>query len=157
NLTGPRETGLKPGDSVNLTGPRETGLKPGDSVNLTGRIDRMDIIPGEGMKTLHITDYKSGKNELSEEELKNDIQLKFYIYAAFLLYKKHHRNIRFTLSYLRDGNEISFETSQPEIFRGEIENIIERILSDKSYPKNPGPLCKHCPALKLCKPEIQNE
>ncbi|MBU3956309.1 PD-(D/E)XK nuclease family protein, partial [bacterium] len=26
SLTGPRETGLKPGDSVNLTGPRETGL-----------------------------------------------------------------------------------------------------------------------------------
>ncbi|MCD6311955.1 MAG: PD-(D/E)XK nuclease family protein [Elusimicrobia bacterium] len=128
----------------------------GGKVHLTGRIDRMDIIPAKDAKTLHIIDYKTGRNEIGEEELKKDIQMKFYVCASFLLYRKHHKNIRFTLSYLRDGNEVSFETSEPETFGPEIENLIQRLASDKSYPKQPGPLCRHCPALKLCKPELNN-
>ncbi|MBA3052625.1 MAG: PD-(D/E)XK nuclease family protein [Candidatus Omnitrophota bacterium] len=128
-----------------------------EKVSLTGRIDRMDIISGKDISALHIIDYKTGKNELSEEELKADIQMKFYICAAFLLYRKHHKNIRFTLAYLRDGNELSFETSQPEIFCGEIECLIRELASDNSYVKRPGPLCRHCPAIKICKPELKNE
>jgi len=126
-------------------------------VSLTGRIDRMDIVRGKERDTLQITDYKTGKNELSEEELKNDIQMKFYIFAAFLLYRKRHRNIRFTLSYLRDGNESSFETSAPETFHGEIEGLIKELAGDSSYAKRPGSLCRQCPAFKVCKPELPDE
>jgi len=126
-------------------------------VHLTGRIDRIDIISGKDAKTLHIIDYKTGRNEINEEALKKDIQMKFYIYASFLLYKKHHKNIRFTLSYLRDGNDVSFETAHPETFGEEIKNLIKNLLSDSSYPKHPGPLCKYCPAFKLCKPDVKND
>ncbi|MEA2081334.1 MAG: PD-(D/E)XK nuclease family protein [Elusimicrobiota bacterium] len=146
---------IKPGNIYAVEKAFDIPFYDDGKVRLTGRIDRMDIVSEKDTKTLHIIDYKTGRNEISGENLKKDIQMKFYVYGAFLLYKKHHRNIRFTLSYLRDGNEVSFETSEPDIFGAEIENLIRRLASDKSYPKKTGPLCRYCPAFKLCKPEIR--
>lgn len=123
-------------------------------IHIEGRIDRIDIEEApDGDTLLHIIDYKTGKDELTESELKDDLQMKFYVYAAYDLYRRLYNRIRFTLYYLRDNTQISFETIYRDDFRAEIEAYVDTIREDKALEKNIGKHCTYCPAYKTCKPD----
>lgn len=125
-----------------------------DDTKITGRIDRIDIEDGKtGEKILHIIDYKTGKNMLTESALMEDIQMKFYTLGAYLLYRKLYKQFRFTLYYLRDNTQLNIEIEYTNEYFNELAHYIQNIKKDNSFEKSIGRHCLHCPALKVCKPD----
>lgn len=123
-------------------------------IDIEGRFDRIDIEYPEGEgNLLHIIDYKTGKDKLTESELKHDLQMKFYISGAYLLYRKQHKRFRFSLYYLRDNTEVSFETGYNDAYQKELAGHTATMLNDKKFKKNIARHCFHCPAFKICKPD----
>lgn len=127
-----------------------------NNVTITGRIDRIDVEKEDDSdRLLHIIDYKTGKNELTQKDLENDIQMKFYITGAYLLYRKLFNRFRFSLYYLTDNNKVSFETDYNNDYLEEISMHIETIASDTEYNKKTGKHCRICPAFNVCNPELK--
>lgn len=139
----------------NAPSPVSEGASKNDEISINGRIDRIDIEHRrEGGDLLHIIDYKTGQNELTEKELKDDIQMKFYVTAAYFLYRKFYKRFKFSLYYLRHGREVSFETDYREEYGEELRNHISAVDKDTDYKKNVTKLCYYCPAFKVCKPDM---
>jgi len=127
------------------------------SVSIDGRMDRIDREEkSDGKQFLHIIDYKTGTEQLTEEELKENMQMKFYVLAAWLLYRKVYSLFRFTLYYLCDNREVDFETEYDPRFEEEITGHIEAVSRDDKYEKNIAQHCYYCPALKLCQPDLSH-
>jgi len=128
------------------------------AVPIEGRIDRIDVEYGEkGQDLLHIIDYKTGKNEISESELKDDVQMKFYLLGAYFMYRKIYKRFRFTLTYLRNNSIVSFETELDNSYSKEIAGYIKAVADDQEYKKQISKKCKFCPAFKVCKPRMKKE
>jgi RecB family exonuclease len=124
-------------------------------IKLEGRIDRIDIEKiDEDQRLLHIIDYKTGKWRLNEEELRNDIQMKFYVLGAYHLYKQNFRNFIFSLYYVTDNSRIDIEPDDPEIYEKEINTYIETMAADTEFPKRIEKHCSYCPAHSVCKPNL---
>jgi len=134
--------------------PVSDGAGKNDEISINGRIDRIDIERYKEGGLLHIIDYKTGKNELTEKELKGDIQMKFYVTAAYFLYRKIYKRFRFSLYYLRHGREVNFETDYRDEYGEELRNHISAVSKDTDYKKNVTKLCCYCPAFKICKPDM---
>jgi len=130
-------------------------ISGGEEIRINGRIDRIDIETGQNKETiLHIIDYKTGKNKLTEEDLKNDIQMKFYVTAAYLMYRKIHRLFRISHYYIRDNSLVSFETVYKDSYAEELLKCIQKMKNDSEYPKNIAAHCFRCPSFKICKPDV---
>jgi ATP-dependent helicase/DNAse subunit B len=128
-----------------------------EEIPIEGRIDRIDIEYSEDEDhTLHIIDYKSGRNKLTAEELKNDLQMKFYITGSYFLYKKLFNKFRFSLYYLLDNSIVSFETVYNERLGNDILDNIKLMKNDAVYDKKIGNHCNFCPAKAACRPYRKN-
>jgi len=130
------------------------GAVKNDEISIDGRIDRIDVERHKEGDLLHIIDYKTGRKELTEKELENDIQMKFYVTAAYFLYRKFYKRFRFSLYYLRHGREVNFETEYRGEYGEELRNHISAVDKDTGYKKNVTKLCYYCPAFKVCKPDM---
>ena len=129
-----------------------------EAVPIGGRIDRIDVEYGKkGDNLLHIIDYKTGKNEIQEPDLKNDIQMKFYLLGAYYMYRKLHKKFRFTLYYLRNNSQVSFETEFDNEYSREVAETIASVAGDDEYKKKITKQCRFCPAFKVCKPRLKKE
>jgi len=134
--------------------PVSNGASGEGEISIDGRIDRIDIEYHKEHGLLHIIDYKTGKNELTEKELKDDIQMKFYVTAAYFLYRKFYKRFRVSLYYLRHGREVNFETDYRGEYGEELRNHISAVNKDADYKKIVTKLCCYCPAFKICKPDM---
>ncbi|MFH1416214.1 MAG: PD-(D/E)XK nuclease family protein [Elusimicrobiota bacterium] len=133
-------------------------LSENESVPIVGRIDRIDLEIGpDDEHLLHIIDYKTGRNELTESELKKDIQMKFYVLASYYLYRRRYTRFRFTLYYLTDNSKVSVSTYFDHGFLKEINSYIDIIKNDTEFKKKPAQHCKNCPAFKDCRPELEEK
>lgn len=97
----------------------------------------VDVIEYNGADYITITDYKSGRTMLSEEELKNDMQMKVYVLFIHK-YLPSVKTIRVKHHYMRFGKTVSYEISDPSIVANEaivwIEETIREIEREVMKP-----------------------
>ena len=113
-------------------------------------IDRIDKIDSD----LAIIDYKTGKKELSEKSLKNDLQMGVYHLAM----KSNFTNsgkISLSHYYLRTGNRVttSFSSEDEIEFENNIIKNIERInsaMAENTFESKESNLCNWCYYWKEC-------
>ncbi len=116
---------------------------------LTGRIDRVDEHP-DG--TLEIIDYKSGRADVTDEQVRNDLALHCYA----LLLQEHYpdRPLRIAIYALRANRKASVLLSHEalEDFRQLLNQLVGQILDEDWDLLNPQWIdhCAHCEFLRLC-------
>lgn len=111
------------------------------SYAINGFIDRVDVIGNR----VHISDYKTGKWEVSAKEAPNNLQLGIYALAASLEFPNHE--IYAELYYLRSGRKKGHLFSAEDLQRVK-ERIIEmanKIVNEQNYlPTNQYRTCSYC-------------
>ncbi|MEP6757012.1 MAG: PD-(D/E)XK nuclease family protein [Chthonomonadales bacterium] len=116
---------------------------------LSGRVDRIDQHP-DG--TLEIIDYKSGRMDVTSEEV--GASLAMNIYALILARNYPGMRVRTTIHALRSGAEASAEMSSEELadFENHIRTIAEEILSRDFENVEPHRIdyCQYCDFLPKC-------
>ncbi len=87
--------------------------------HIMGYIDRIDLYDDR----VHIIDYKTGKWEVSQKEVPNNLQLGIYALAASLIFPD--KEVYAELHYLRSGRKKGHTFSQEDI-----ENVKEKLIKN---------------------------
>lgn len=106
-----------------------------------GYIDRIDLYDDEVI----IIDYKTGKWEVSQKELPNNLQLGIYALATSLAFPG--KKITAELYYLRSGRHKrhTFTPEDLDKVKLNIINSIQEIINDTSFsPTSNGRICSYC-------------
>ncbi|MCX7799421.1 MAG: PD-(D/E)XK nuclease family protein [Fimbriimonadales bacterium] len=150
-----RAAAERPSEAKTIAVERLLRADLGDFV-LIGRIDRIDEYP-DG--TLEIVDYKSGRQETSDEEVATDLAMACYQ----LLVRERYpgRPVRATILALRSGSRGSASLGDEELarFRDDLILLGREILHRDYENLTPvwKPLCEDCDFLPLCRrhPEFE--
>jgi DNA helicase-2/ATP-dependent DNA helicase PcrA len=130
-----------------------------DSIKITGKIDLINIVD---KNLIEIIDFKSSSRRLSEEELKNDLQLRIYNFAL-----KNSVNLKKEIPtalksdvllkyYLLQEEkepflEVSFSEEDENMVLDKIKNIVKEIESENFYLKpRDYNSCKYCEFKIFC-------
>ena len=108
---------------------------------IIGYIDRIDLYEDEVV----IIDYKTGKWEVSQKDLPNNLQLGIYALATSLAFPD--KKITAELYYLRSGRHKrhTFSPEDLENVKLNIINSIQKIINDTSFsPTSNGRICSYC-------------
>jgi RecB family exonuclease len=114
---------------------------------LFGKLDRLDRLPsGE----LEIVDYKSGRREVSEQDVRDSLALALYQLVVARTYPMEV--VRAAIHCLRTGATASVLRSAEELVELEegFRQIAERILDETEYAATPGPQCAACAFQRIC-------
>jgi RecB family exonuclease len=114
---------------------------------LCGKIDRLDRLPsGE----LEIVDYKSGRLETSEAEVRESHALAAYQLVVARRYPEE--SVRAAIHCLRTGATASILRTREELAELETEfgGIAGRILAETAFAPTPGPRCAECAFERIC-------
>jgi RecB family exonuclease len=121
----------------------------GDFV-LVGRLDRIDEHE-DG--TLEVVDYKSGRTDVCEDDVANDVAMACY--QLLLRNEYPYRPVRATIVCLRSGDQASYSMTEEELseFEFAIRELGRKVLSHDYYELEPiqKRLCEECDFLTLCK------
>jgi RecB family exonuclease len=114
---------------------------------LFGKIDRLDRLEsGE----LQVIDYKSGRQTVTEEEVRGSLALTVY----HLLVVRRHPGVPVSAAILalRSGALVPVRRSDAELDRveAELQALITGVLADTSYEPTPGPHCAGCAFFRIC-------
>jgi RecB family exonuclease len=114
---------------------------------LVGKIDRMDRLPtGE----LDVIDYKSGRREITEEEVRGSLAMAVYQ----LIVSRQHPDtpVLATVLCLPTGASATVRRTPDELdeLEREISLMAARILAETDYTATPGPHCAHCAFERIC-------
>ena len=124
-------------------------IKIDSDIFLTGKIDRVDKYKKDGIE---IIDYKTGKIP-KDNELKKDLQLILYAYAATDpgLYGKKLNQVNLTFYFLSETKKFSIKKTEDDIkkLKSEIIKIVTSIRQNK-FPPNVGLWCDFCPFRMVC-------
>ncbi|MFN7016091.1 MAG: RecB family exonuclease [Fimbriimonadales bacterium] len=116
---------------------------------LVGRIDRVDEHP-DG--TLEIIDYKSGRTQVNEAQVRNDLAL--HCYALLLQERYPNRPLRIALYALRANKKVAVPVAAETLaeFRELLDSLVAQILDEDWEVLNPKwlPECPDCEFLELC-------
>ncbi|MCX7926265.1 MAG: PD-(D/E)XK nuclease family protein, partial [Fimbriimonadales bacterium] len=116
---------------------------------LMGRIDRVDEHP-DG--TLEIIDYKSGRADVNEEQVRNDFAL--HCYALLVQEYYPDRPLQIAIHALRPNKKVAVPVSQETLdeFRELLDQLVAEILSEDWELLRPQwiPACAECEFLELC-------
>ncbi|MBI3721695.1 MAG: PD-(D/E)XK nuclease family protein, partial [Fimbriimonas ginsengisoli] len=117
---------------------------------LIGRLDRVDE-RADGV--LEIVDYKSGRTEVSSDDVVADLAMGCY---QLLLSKLHPgRPMVATIVALRSGARASCGFSPEELaeFERDLVKLGDQIVTDEIFDRLPSwkPLCAQCDFLTLCR------
>src|SRR5262249_10989547 len=97
---------------------------------LTGKLDRLDRLPGGEME---IIDYKSGRQSVTEEEVRGSLAMAVYQLIVARLYPA--TPVLATLLCLPTGARVTVQRSAAELdeLEREIGSVAARILGETSY------------------------
>jgi putative RecB family exonuclease len=114
---------------------------------LTGKLDRLDRLPGG---ELEIVDYKSGRQSVTEEEVRGSLAMAVYQLIVARLYPR--TPVLATLLCLPTGASATVQRSPEELddLEREIEAVAERILTETTYAATPGSHCARCAFRRIC-------
>jgi hypothetical protein len=106
---------------------------------------------------LEIVDFKTYWVAMTEEQIRNDFQSKFYIYNARRIWP-NFPTYTFTHSYVRFGSKVSVQFTENDLapFADEVEAIVRTIQVAEErdeWPATPGPECAYC---SLACPVVDN-
>lgn len=120
-----------------------------DRFKLSGRIDRLDRHP-DG--SLEIVDYKSGRLEVTSEEIAGDLAMSVYQLILRRLYPD--TRVFATIYCLRSGSQASYELAGDPLleFEREVVSLCETILESDFESIEPEriPACEGCEFLRRC-------
>lgn len=109
---------------------------------VVGYIDRIDFINGD---TVKIIDYKTGKWEVAQKDIKDNLQLG--IYALAVSEEFPDKEIIAELYYLRSGRKKSHNFTKEDIENVKVRllNEISTIVEDRSFlPTKNERICSYC-------------
>lgn len=109
--------------------------------HIMGYIDRIDLYDD----MVKIIDYKTGKWEVSQKEVPNNLQLGIYALAASLMFPD--KAVHAELHYLRSGRIKGHTFSQDDIenVKAKLVDSINEIIQDQSFsPTNNYRVCSYC-------------
>lgn len=116
---------------------------------LTGRIDRVDEHP-DG--TLEIIDYKSGRTDVDEDQVRNEFAL--YCYALLVQEYYPDRPLWIAVYALRPAKKVAVPLSPEELveFQQMLNRLVDEILDEDWELLNPRWIdhCAACEFLELC-------
>lgn len=117
---------------------------------ILGRLDRVDE-HADG--TLEVIDYKSGRSEVTEDDVATDLAMA--IYQLMLATANPGRPVRATILALRTGSQASASLSREELesLRNDLETLGDAILAEDHRARIPvyKPLCSRCDFTALCR------
>lgn len=117
---------------------------------LIGRLDRLDEYE-DG--SLEIIDYKSGRSEVDQAEVKDDVAMSCY--QLLVRRKFPDQPVRATIVALRSGASASASLSDEEIdqLEQDLRQLGNEILNEDYFEVRPvfKPICPHCDFLPLCR------
>lgn len=111
------------------------------SYKIIGFIDRVDVYEDR----VHITDYKTGKWEVTLKEVPNNLQLGIYALAMDHIFPD--KEVYAELYYLRSGKKKGHLFSKQDIENVKVKLIqsINNIISDRNFnPTSNGRICSYC-------------
>jgi RecB family exonuclease len=111
------------------------------SYRIRGFIDRVDVI---GNKVI-ITDYKTGKWEVTQKDIANNLQLGIYALAASEIFPG--KQIYAELYYLRSGKRKGHLFSFEELYdiKNRLVDLMSKIVEDRNFTATSNPrLCSYC-------------
>lgn len=123
---------------------------------LIGRLDRVDEHP-DGL--LEVVDYKSGRSEVTPEEVASDIAMTCYQ----LLVRRNFpdRAVSASILAIRTGSKATVSLSESEIaeFEGDLLTLGQEILSAEWNELTPEvkPVCYGCDFVELCREHAEFE
>jgi putative RecB family exonuclease len=114
---------------------------------LIGKIDRLDRLPGG---ELEVIDYKSGRREVTEEEVHGSLAMAIYQ----LIVARQHPGVPVlaTLLCLPTGNSATVHRSEAELdeLEQDLGKVVARLLAETEYAATPGPHCARCSFERIC-------
>jgi RecB family exonuclease len=119
-----------------------------DQLEIGTRVDRID----RGSCGLRLIDYKTGRRQLEESDLRHDSAALVHVLAASQ--QSAHPVERVSLFYLRSGEEIYWEPEPEdlELAAERLQTVIIRLLNDEDFAPEPGAGCQYCPFAIRCDP-----
>jgi putative RecB family exonuclease len=118
---------------------------------LTGRVDRIDEHVHDG--SLEIIDYKSGRLEVSEDDVKSALAMSIYQLLAKRMYPD--RNVSATIHALRGGVSAttSYTDEELNLLEDDLRGIGLLILETDFESVTPQLIdhCEHCDFLRACR------
>jgi len=108
---------------------------------IIGFIDRVDILHNR----IHITDYKTGKWEVAQKDVANNLQLGIYALAMHNIFPE--KEIYAELYYLRSGKKKGhlFTAEDIDLVKMNLLSSINNIIEDKNFlPTNNVRICSYC-------------
>ncbi len=114
---------------------------------LTGKIDRLDRLSGG---ELEVIDYKSGRREVTEEEVRASLAMA--VYQLIVARRYPETPVLATILCLPTGASATVRRADAELaeFEREIDQVAGRILAEIDYAATPGPHCAHCAFERIC-------
>ncbi len=120
-----------------------------EEFSLVGRVDRVDQ-HDDG--TLEIIDYKSGRERITEEDVKSDIAMS--IYQLLLRRQFPEQPVAATILALKSGESATYSMSDEELdeLENDVRMICMEIIKEDFFERRavPKPLCRHCDFFPLC-------
>jgi putative RecB family exonuclease len=114
---------------------------------LIGKIDRLDRLPGG---ELEVIDYKSGRREVSEEEVQSSLAMAIY---QLIVARQHPGTpIQATILCLPTGASATVHRTDEELdeLEQDLGKVVARLLAETEYAATPGPHCARCSFERIC-------
>jgi putative RecB family exonuclease len=114
---------------------------------LIGKIDRLDRLPGG---ELEIIDYKSGRREVTEAEVRGSLAMA--VYQLIVSRRNPDTPVLATILCLPTGASATVCRTTQELDELELElaQVAAQLLADTDYAATPGPHCAGCAFERIC-------
>jgi putative RecB family exonuclease len=136
--------------SVPISRERWVSTRLDNGVEIFGKVDRIDDAAGSMSKELDLIDYKTGRQQLEDQDLTGEPAAQVYLIAAERQYGRPVRRVSF--NYLASGATATWEVERDDVeaIRGRLVEITSSIVTDRDFEPKPGEQCARCPFAHVC-------